>query len=43
MANIYNSITDLIGKTPLLKANNFIKAEDAGADILAKLESCLTI
>ncbi len=38
MASIYNSITELIGKTPLLRANNFIKAEEAGADILVKLE-----
>lgn len=38
MAKIYNSITDLIGKTPILKANNFIKAEDVNANILTKLE-----
>lgn len=38
MAKIYNSLTDLIGKTPILKANNFIKAEDVNANILTKLE-----
>lgn len=26
MGKIYNSVTELIGGTPLLKANNFIKA-----------------
>ena len=38
MAKIYNSVTELIGKTPLLKANNFIKQEELPANILVKLE-----
>lgn len=38
MSNIYNSITELIGGTPLLKANNFSKANGLQADILVKLE-----
>ncbi|MCD7846766.1 MAG: cysteine synthase A [Oscillospiraceae bacterium] len=35
---VYNSITDLIGGTPLLRLNNFLKADNYCADILAKLE-----
>lgn len=38
MAKIYNSVTELIGGTPLLKANNFIKANDLKANIYVKLE-----
>ena len=38
MGNIYNSVTELIGGTPLLKANNFIKANDLKANLLVKLE-----
>ena len=38
MGKIYNSITELIGHTPLLKANNFMQANDLQADILVKLE-----
>ena len=38
MGKIYNSVTELIGGTPLLKANNFIKANGLEADILVKLE-----
>ncbi|TYZ22211.1 cysteine synthase A [Selenomonas ruminis] len=38
MGNIYNSVTELIGGTPLLKANNFTKANDLKANILVKLE-----
>ena len=38
MARIYNSVTELIGGTPLLKANNFAKANDLEANILVKLE-----
>src|SRR5574344_1513154 len=38
MGKIYNSVTELIGGTPLLKANNFIKANDLKANILVKLE-----
>ena len=35
---VYQSITDLIGGTPLLKLNNFSKANGLGAELLAKLE-----
>ena len=38
MAKIYQSVTELIGNTPLLEAKNFSKAESAGAKILVKLE-----
>ena len=38
MAKIYNSVTELIGNTPLLKVNNFIKANDLQANIFVKLE-----
>lgn len=38
MGKFYNSITETIGKTPLLKANNFIQANEASANIFAKLE-----
>ena len=38
MANIYQSVTELIGGTPLLRANNFIKANDLPANVLVKLE-----
>ena len=38
MAKIYNSVTELIGGTPLLKANNFAKANNLEANILVKLE-----
>lgn len=38
MSKVYNSITELIGHTPLLRANNFIKANKLEADILVKLE-----
>ncbi len=38
MSNFYNSITETIGKTPLLKANNFIQDNDLSANIFAKLE-----
>lgn len=34
----YDKITDLIGKTPLLKLNNYGKLKDLGADVYAKLE-----
>lgn len=36
--NVKQSVTDLIGGTPLLKLNNYIKAKGLQADILAKLE-----
>ena len=35
---IYNSITELIGKTPLLRLNGLCKKHGCGAEILAKLE-----
>lgn len=35
---IYDQITQLIGNTPLLRLNNYIKANSLEADILAKLE-----
>ncbi len=38
MSNFYNSITETIGKTPLLKANNFIRDQKLSANIFAKLE-----
>lgn len=38
MGKIYESVTELIGGTPLLKANNFIKAQGLEANILVKLE-----
>ena len=38
MANVYQSVTDLIGHTPLLAAKNFAKAHDLSANIVVKLE-----
>ncbi len=38
MAKIYKSLTDLIGKTPLLELSNYEKTHDLKATILAKLE-----
>lgn len=38
MAKIYDSVTELIGGTPLLRPNNFIKENNLKADILVKLE-----
>lgn len=35
---VYEKITDIIGKTPLLKLTNYIKENDLQADIYAKLE-----
>ena len=35
---IYNSITEMIGGTPLMRLSNFIKENALEADILAKLE-----
>ena len=35
---VYNNVTELIGKTPILKLNNFTKAEGVDANIFAKLE-----
>ncbi|WHY22009.1 cysteine synthase A [Paenibacillus sp. G2S3] len=39
MANIYNSVTDLIGNTPLLEISKYSKSQNVEAKILAKLES----
>lgn len=38
MAKIYQSVTDLIGGTPLLRANNFINKYGLKANVLVKLE-----
>lgn len=39
MGNIYQSLTELIGNTPLLQINNIAKAEDLKATVLVKIES----
>jgi len=38
MAKIYENLTDLIGRTPLLKLNNYVKQNQLKAQIIAKLE-----
>lgn len=38
MAKIYNSLTELIGNTPLLALNNYNHNRDLKAEIIAKLE-----
>ena len=38
MSKIFNSISDLIGKTPLLKLNNTEKLYNLNANLIAKLE-----
>lgn len=38
MANIYQEITDIVGKTPLPKLQRYMDANACKADILAKLE-----
>ncbi|GHU52119.1 cysteine synthase A [Clostridia bacterium] len=38
MSKIANSLTELIGKTPLLQLRSFTKAENLNANIIAKLE-----
>ncbi|NLG53042.1 MAG: cysteine synthase A [Clostridiales bacterium] len=38
MSRIYSSIDELVGKTPLLRLNNFEKTNNLNASILAKLE-----
>ncbi len=38
MSKIYNSITELVGRTPLLRINNYLKAKKLEADILVKIE-----
>ncbi|MDE6413544.1 MAG: pyridoxal-phosphate dependent enzyme, partial [Eubacterium sp.] len=35
---IYNNVTELIGKTPILKLNNYSAKENIEANIFAKLE-----
>lgn len=36
--NVFNSLAELVGKTPLLKLNNIIDNNDLKADVFAKLE-----
>ena len=36
--NIYESVTELVGRTPLLKLNNYMRTHGLRADVLAKLE-----
>jgi len=38
MSKIYKSLTDLIGKTPLLELSNYEKKHDLKATVIAKLE-----
>ena len=38
MAKVYKSLTDLIGKTPLLELTNYEKKHDLKAKVIAKLE-----
>ena len=38
MAGIHQSITELVGRTPLLQLNGYNKAHGLGADIIGKLE-----
>ena len=38
MAKVAKSLTELVGNTPLLEINNFIKKNDLKARILVKLE-----
>lgn len=38
MANIHKSLTELIGKTPLLELTNYEKINSLGAKLIAKLE-----
>lgn len=39
MANIYNSVTELIGRTPLLRLNRIESEENLSARLLVKLEA----
>ena len=41
MAQIAKTLTDLIGRTPLLELSNYEKAHGLEAQIVAKLEYCL--
>lgn len=38
MAKIYKSLTELVGKTPLLELSNYEQKKDLGATVIAKLE-----
>ena len=38
MSNVYQSVTELIGGTPLLAAKSFAKAHGLSANLLVKLE-----
>ena len=38
MAKIYQNLTDLIGRTPLLQLNKFAKEKHSSANLIAKLE-----
>jgi len=38
MANIHNSITELVGHTPLLQLNGYAKTHSLEADVIGKLE-----
>ena len=38
MGRIRQSVTELIGGTPLLRANNFMRENGLKADLLVKLE-----
>ncbi|MDR1821388.1 MAG: cysteine synthase A [Oscillospiraceae bacterium] len=38
MSRVYNSLTELIGKTPLLALNGYGKKNDLGATVVGKLE-----
>lgn len=38
MSNIYNSVTNLIGNTPLLETTNYSRANNLNAAVFAKLE-----
>ena len=40
MSNIYTSVAQLIGKTPLLELTNIAKHDGLKARVLAKLEGC---
>ena len=39
MARIYQNLTDLIGKTPLLELSNFSQSKGLAATLIGKLES----
>ena len=38
MTKIYKTVSELIGRTPLMELSNYEKAENLGAVVLAKLE-----